>query len=628
MESTNTKGSFGRWLFGGPTATTPTRPLPPIVTGAKVIDEVMGAIALDQSILLVGPRGSGKSYCIEEGIRQAQKRNVVGPAFFVQGNSEIPRDYLAEDDLVFKLVDGNVIPRIRSAPLFELARRNADGELLLDENSASWDLKGAPRFVLFLDEINRFSNGVLDSLLSILEEKKAVIGGKAVKIPVTICMTMNPPGYDATAKNLSPPLAARIGRTIRLSTPDLETLTDEIIVGKLDRALPNRWAARLDKNYEVNVPMRLMRSAALTTLCMWGSSYGTRPGLLYLTPGSVAQIAEVERRSPAARRAMQELGGFALFGPDGRAAADWVIAALGNAGVGAGRLNKPFEVDEQHFINTVVSAISGKLVDNFSSSSRPDLTIRKELAIRALAVEIFRNDRLQELIARHTDSADSPIWTQFEQYGFAKDITQRWLWRSRAAGDVPVRLILDQLKSSAPQQLSGNPHGEAVMTFFQLAAEEGAEPIKEIAYSRASALASVLATSLSDLLSSIPFISEYVGIESFHRTCDRAQISFDEREEVALKLDDVWRASGDAELKSEDASRLVQSQEGKADDVLIEMIRLGLKSMPPPAGKSAERGILSRIASFLGRNVDSEDSTAYRIRYNNLERIIGRTTDS
>jgi hypothetical protein len=166
------------------------------------------------------------------------------------------------------------------------------------------------------------------------------------------------------------------------------------------------------------------------------------------------------------------------------------------------------------------------------------------------------------------------------------------------------------------------------MTFFQLAAEEGAEPIKEIAYSRASALASVLATSLSDLLSSIPFISEYVGIESFHRTCDRAQISFDEREEVALKLDDVWRASGDAELKSEDASRLVQSQEGKADDVLIEMIRLGLKSMPPPAGKSAERGILSRIASFLGRNVDSEDSTAYRIRYNNLERIIGRTTDS
>ena len=161
------------------------------------------------------------------------------------------------------------------------------------------------------------------------------------------------------------------------------------------------------------------------------------------------------------------------------------------------------------------------------------------------------------------------------------------------------------------------------MTFFQFAAEAGTGSVKQLAYSRASAIASVLVTSVSDVLNSVPFISEYIGIEGFHRTCDRLQISFDKREELALKLDDIWRLAGDAELDSSIAKRLVQSEAGESDGVLIELIKLGLKAMPQPVHRRAERGILSRIGSLFGGTTDSDESTTYRRRYENLERIVG-----
>src|SRR5262249_22189362 len=149
--------------------------LAPNVTGKRVIADIVNAIALDQSVLLIGPRGCGKSYCIEAAIGDALKKEIIAPYssdvehLFIQGNSEIPRDYLAEADLVFKLLQSNIIPRIRSAPLFKPAERNEDGELLVRDGKAQWPQLKGKRFVLFLDEINRFSNGVLDSLLSILE---------------------------------------------------------------------------------------------------------------------------------------------------------------------------------------------------------------------------------------------------------------------------------------------------------------------------------------------------------------------------------------------------------------------------------------------------------------------------
>src|SRR6185436_18689248 len=233
-------------------------------TGPDLVARIVRAIELDQSVVLSGPRGCGKSYCIRRAIKVAQEEGIIprGASVFLQGNREIPRDYLVEDEITFRLVKARgkdeVVPGKRSAPLFRFAQRGSDDyepitdednrvqmdfgtsersltSLLLPGGAEADAVNGHPdRFVLFLDEINRFSDGVLDSLLSVLEERTAVLGGREYRLPVVVCMTMNPPGYDSSARRLSPPLAARIGRSYRLYSPDLDTLTDNIINSKLD----------------------------------------------------------------------------------------------------------------------------------------------------------------------------------------------------------------------------------------------------------------------------------------------------------------------------------------------------------------------------------------------------------
>src|SRR5689334_810158 len=104
-----------------------------ILTGQSLVDRIARAIELNQSVLLTGPRGCGKSWCVDEAIRQAQERGLIPPGakVFLQGNREIPRDYLAEDEIGFRTVekDGKteVLPINRSAPLFTFARRSDDG---------------------------------------------------------------------------------------------------------------------------------------------------------------------------------------------------------------------------------------------------------------------------------------------------------------------------------------------------------------------------------------------------------------------------------------------------------------------------------------------------------------------
>ena len=230
------------------------------LTSPELIDRIVRAIELDQSVLLSGPRGCGKSYCIRQAIKEAQRRGILTLDSHIecQGNREVPRDYLMEDDVVFRVqvpsgkhhesdqevsgkpiqTENKVVPSMRSAPIFEYAERDEENDPIVWNRSTSevrcsikrGKLKRrVKKYSLFLDEINRFSDGVLDSLLSVLEEKVAFLRGKAYRLPVVVLMTMNPPGYDATARNLSPPLAARISRSYQLYTPDIDTLTYLII---------------------------------------------------------------------------------------------------------------------------------------------------------------------------------------------------------------------------------------------------------------------------------------------------------------------------------------------------------------------------------------------------------------
>ena len=223
---------FRFWLFYSPSKRPATDALTNTeyyLTGDSLIDKIAQAISLDQSVVLSGPRGCGKSYCADKAIERAMEQGIIpkGAKVKLQGNPEFPRDYLAEDDIAFmtmkKLHGGEmVLPYNRSAPLFRFAKRDdvynrpekGDDDRVVCEMTRAGGIKEpCGRFVLFLDEINRFSNGVLDSLLSVLEEREAYLAGETFRLPVVVIMTMNPPGYDASTASSLPLLRLASGAT-------------------------------------------------------------------------------------------------------------------------------------------------------------------------------------------------------------------------------------------------------------------------------------------------------------------------------------------------------------------------------------------------------------------------------
>jgi MoxR-like ATPase len=413
-----------RWMFfPGPFARgeRPVLESPRIyVTGPELINRIVEAIDLNQSVVLSGPRGCGKSYCIRAAIDLAMERGILptGAKVILQGNREIPRDYLLEDDITFRVLkkgeQTQVIPERRSAPLFAFATRSETGDPECDKLGQVCLKEGWWKFVLFLDEINRFSDGVLDGLLSILEERKAVLAGIEYRLPVVVCMTMNPPGYDGSARRLSPPLAARIGRTYRLVTPDLDTLTDLILRGKLDN-LREAYDARREVGEPEfpNVPTRMLRRIGLTTLCLWGEMDALRMGNEYLTPDTRELLQRIADQDGAMRHAMRTLSGLCQFGPDGRAGADWLTAAIGLALSDAQRNGMTRAVvTPEHLTQTAVVSLAHKIYDNFSPASRPDLTATKERAVTQIAAQVLTRPWIDRLITRDVDD-DAMIARRF-----------------------------------------------------------------------------------------------------------------------------------------------------------------------------------------------------------------------
>lgn len=410
-----------------------------VLTGPDLISEVAECIGLDQSILLEGPRGCGKSFCIRAGIDEAYRRGFL-PSLEArvtsQGNREIPRDYLSEDEITFTVsvqsepyVDGdaaqthqrNVVePAKRSAPLFRFAVRDPETQLPVKMEGETKRVKCempdgrvCDRFVLFLDEINRYSDGVLDSLLSVLEERTAFLGGDEYQLPVTVCMTMNPPGYDSSARKLSPPLAARIGKSYRLSTPDVDTMSDFIASERWRIILSAPEARRTDLDgvdmaHPPSLPPSLLRRAALATLCMWGDVDlgGQKPGLEYLTPDSVESVRAVMHSDRELAQAMRTLSTLCHYGPDGRAIADWLVSATARAESRHSDSSRPVSVTEDDFVGTVVNSVGHKIYDSFSPATEPNLTVEKENAVRLIAWKVLNSARAQELVRRRIDSID------------------------------------------------------------------------------------------------------------------------------------------------------------------------------------------------------------------------------
>ena len=76
------------------------------LTGPDLIDRIVRAVELGQSVLLSGPRGCGKSYCCRQVIQEAERRGIVtlGASKTFQGNREVPRSDVFDDDIEFQAV--------------------------------------------------------------------------------------------------------------------------------------------------------------------------------------------------------------------------------------------------------------------------------------------------------------------------------------------------------------------------------------------------------------------------------------------------------------------------------------------------------------------------------------------
>lgn len=360
------------------------------VTGESLISAIYESIRLRRSVLVTGPRGCGKTYCCEVAIRRARDHGLVGGWRFLQGNREIPRDTLSEDMLV--VADGGKVELLKA-----LALRPIDEQAVV-ERAGFPDWPGIPTqarteahdprtlwtardwVVLFLDEINRFGDGFLDSLLSLIEEGKVVRRGQDYYVPIVVVATANPPGYDVTAKKLSPPLQARITRAFRVSQPDAPLLAEIILPPKIADI-----ASHYPQGHAPSIDRSLRYLAAGATLCLWGDPDTGTKGRYYLTTPTRRRLRAVMQRHRKLAEAMQELSNLIDFGPDARAVADWIGAAMALAARGS-----ETTVTAKHLERCAVEVLSHKLRERFNEGAAPEKGIEKERHLLHIIREVLR----------------------------------------------------------------------------------------------------------------------------------------------------------------------------------------------------------------------------------------------
>jgi MoxR-like ATPase len=365
-----------------------------VVTGEPLVTSIYEAIVLRRSVLVTGPRGCGKTFCVKEAIKRAFDDNRIGGWHFLQGNREIPRDYVSEDMLVInreghpELLDALAIRPPASAEARERARLIRGGDVPPESRGVSdarfpcWPAipaitlhklrreKASKQWtpwameqdwvVLFLDEINRFGDGFLDSLLSLTEEGIVVRGGDEYHVPVVVVATANPPGYDVTAKKLSPPLQARIGRSYRVSQPPLDHLVNVVLSSKEEM-----FGTALGKAIALDDREKYLAAAA--TLCLWGNPDKHVRGAAFLTVGTRELLRQAMTRNVRVKAAMTELSGLIQFGPDARAIGEWIGAAAVEA-----KLATVDRISPVHLIRTASAVLGHKLRESFNEGSEPE----------------------------------------------------------------------------------------------------------------------------------------------------------------------------------------------------------------------------------------------------------------
>lgn len=361
-----------------------------MMTGDALTTAILENIRLRRSVLVTGPRGCGKSYCSEQAIKLAKDHGIIGGSRFMQGNREIPRDALSEDTLI--VGDGGKVELLKALALRPLEESGS----ITREGFPDWP--GIPRgmgidptrewqnrdwMVLFLDEINRFGDGFLDSLLALLEERKIVRRGQDYYVPIVVVATANPPGYDMTAKKLSPPLQARITRSFRVSQPDVEALVHGIMPAKI-----HEFARDYPANQAPEIPQELRYLAAGVTLCLWGDPGSGSKGRYFLTQDTRKLLARLMSSDSNLARDMRELSTLIDFGPDARAITDWIGCAMARAATAGERV-----VTAAHLEDTAVHVLSHKVREKFNEGANPNLGIRRDRLILNIVQRVLRTPR-------------------------------------------------------------------------------------------------------------------------------------------------------------------------------------------------------------------------------------------
>lgn len=365
-----------------------------VLSGDDLIADLVATIELRQATLVTGARGCGKSYCVNKAVRAAESTGLIGQWRYLQGNSQIPRDYLLEDLLVPNGKGGldlwpsvlfrsdNTSPRVQQLKTtYPLWPAIPGGAVTPTSDPRSlWEPEDWTALVL--DEVNRFSDGFLDALLSLMEEKIAVRRGEDFFVPVVVLATANPPGYDLTAKRLSPPLQARIVRSYRVMQPPLEDLVHVILAARLKSQPPS-----------ASISVDLQYAAAGVTLCLWGTMEDTsRQCLAYLTADTQELIREAERVDEPLRAAMTEITNLSAFGPDARAIGDWILAAAALASK-----ERRAQVDVTDLLRTVQAILPHKIRETYSEGLEPEKAVRLRRAVATVTDRVLTEPDLREL---------------------------------------------------------------------------------------------------------------------------------------------------------------------------------------------------------------------------------------
>lgn len=358
-----------------------------MMTGDALTLAIVENIRLRRSVLITGPRGCGKSYCADQAIKIAQAQGIIGGSRFLQGNREIARDALSEDMLIVD--DGAQVKLLKALalrPSEESGSVPREGfpdwpgipcSVRIDDPTQVWANRDWT--VLFLDEINRFGDGFLDSLLALLEERKIVRRGQDYYVPIVVVATANPPGYDVTAKKLSPPLQARITRSFRVSQPDVEVLVHGVMPSKI-----RDFARAYPMGAAPEVPQEIRYLAAGATLCLWGDPAADSKGRFFLTRTTRALLQRLMNASDHLARDMRELALLIDFGPDARAVTDWLGCAMARAASEGAQAVTP-----KHLEETAVHVLSHKVREKFNEGANPQLGIRRDRLILNIVQRIM-----------------------------------------------------------------------------------------------------------------------------------------------------------------------------------------------------------------------------------------------